>query len=829
MAKLSDELKNALKYSDIKIPAYISENLKHELREYQESALKHYILQRKAPHTNHLLFNMATGSGKTMIMAALMLDLFKNGYRNFVFFVNSTAILQKTMANFTDSFSSKYLFKDRILIDEKQVQIRAVRNFDESKDDAVNIVFITIQGLFSLFKDERENSLSISDLAKEKIVFIADEAHHLNADTKKNKKESELKEGWESVVNKAFGANSENFMLEFTATVPNQKEVVQKYEDKIAYEYALKEFCKDGYSKNITLLKYENADINRRFLGAVLASLYRQMTAFKNGIGLKPVILFKSETIAASNDNEAKFNEFIQSIDGDEIEKFYSEISANLGDMLYKSYECFKGLGESWYSKTAMLIRENFKSEFILNVNKDEELNKNQILLNSLEDDDNYVRVIFAVDKLNEGWDVLNLFDIVRLSDKISSKGHTSPTSEVQLIGRGARYYPFYEGDMRYKRKFDDLSNELCVIETLSYHTLNQNSFISSLNHELIKQGLIASEAYELVEFKPTKRACRIAKTDKIYYIKNERYKKGEIFKTKMHMQNLQSEISTLFMPFISDAVLENAVDFKKYEQKDHSYKTDSIKNRIDYIVFLKALNVLELGLKQINENFSFDSKEAFWQEISSVKVNFVREQKFSRENQLKLMIYILNHYKSLRQKIKSEYEVSEFRAYRLEQTGVRKMLKKKDKVKTHGYEWLYYDKYCDDSELELGFLKFIDGYKTKLDKKFASWIVVRNDGFDEFKIYGKDAIGFEPDFIMFAKLKGDDKFLGLECIFEPKGEHLAGKDGWKEELLKSLDSKKFEFKNDELKIVGFPFYLKNDNEKFKKKWDEFLNASLGL
>lgn len=188
MAKLSDELKNALKYSDIQIPAYISENLKHELREYQENALKHYILQRKAPHTNHLLFNMATGSGKTMIMAALMLDLFKNGYRNFVFFVNSTAILQKTMANFTDSFSSKYLFKDKILIDERQVQIRAARNFDESKDDAINIVFITIQGLFSLFKDERENSLSISDLAKEKIVFIADEAHHLNADTKKNKK-----------------------------------------------------------------------------------------------------------------------------------------------------------------------------------------------------------------------------------------------------------------------------------------------------------------------------------------------------------------------------------------------------------------------------------------------------------------------------------------------------------------------------------------------------------------------------------------------------------------------------------------------------------------
>ncbi|WP_229770923.1 hypothetical protein [Campylobacter portucalensis] len=41
----------------------------------------------------------------------------------------------------------------------------------------------------------------------------------------------------------------------------------------------------------------------------------------------------------------------------------------------------------------------------------------NQLLLNNLEDKDNNIRVIFAVDKLNECWDVLNLFDIVRLGE----------------------------------------------------------------------------------------------------------------------------------------------------------------------------------------------------------------------------------------------------------------------------------------------------------------------------------------------------------------------------------------------------------------------------
>ena len=43
---------------------------------------------------------------------------------------------------------------------------------------------------------------------------------------------------------------------------------------------------------------------------------------------------------------------------------------------------------------------------------------KNAQLLNNLEDPDNPIRAIFAVYKLNEGWDVLNLFDIVKIDEK---------------------------------------------------------------------------------------------------------------------------------------------------------------------------------------------------------------------------------------------------------------------------------------------------------------------------------------------------------------------------------------------------------------------------
>lgn len=54
-------------------------------------------------------------------------------------------------------------------------------------------------------------------------------------------------------------------------------------------------------------------------------------------------------------------------------------------------------------------MKWNFNKQTTLNVNNDKEKEKNAQLLNNLEDFNNPIRAIFAVYKLNEGWDVLNL------------------------------------------------------------------------------------------------------------------------------------------------------------------------------------------------------------------------------------------------------------------------------------------------------------------------------------------------------------------------------------------------------------------------------------
>jgi len=64
-------------------------NPKFELREYQKEALGRFDFYfngyQKRAYPAHLLFHMATGSGKTLIMAANILQLYKQGYRNFIF------------------------------------------------------------------------------------------------------------------------------------------------------------------------------------------------------------------------------------------------------------------------------------------------------------------------------------------------------------------------------------------------------------------------------------------------------------------------------------------------------------------------------------------------------------------------------------------------------------------------------------------------------------------------------------------------------------------------------------------------------------------------
>lgn len=181
------------------VPDYIKSNLNpnFEMRPYQKEAFGRFEFflddYKKRPKNEpvNVMYHMATGSGKTLIMAGEILTLYKRGYRNFLFFVNSTNIIKKTKENFLNKASSKYLFNSTISIDGELVNVKEVENFATTNSSDINIVFTTIQGLHAVMLNPKENALSIEDFEDNKVVLISDEAHHINAETKKKKSKEE--------------------------------------------------------------------------------------------------------------------------------------------------------------------------------------------------------------------------------------------------------------------------------------------------------------------------------------------------------------------------------------------------------------------------------------------------------------------------------------------------------------------------------------------------------------------------------------------------------------------------------------------------------------
>ncbi|WP_156580558.1 DEAD/DEAH box helicase family protein, partial [Helicobacter pylori] len=808
---------NAPSNGEIELPTHITSHLKKELRDYQKKAIYNYLERRQShPTQKHFMFEMATGSGKTLVMAGLILECCKQGYQNFIFFVNSTSILEKTKLNFTDSTSSKYLFSENININDENTEIKSINNLNESHNNAINIYFSTIQGLFSLFTKAKENAITLEDLKDQKLVFLADEAHHLNTETKKKLNDSEASEkrNWESVVKLALEQNKDNLLLEFSATIPNEKSVKEKYENLKVVTYTLKQFSEDKFCKNIYSLSYENKELETRFLGACVSSLYKELLAQHHNIeNFKPCILFKSERIEDSKANQERFNAFLENLSPLDLENFF-HYSRNA---FFKDAKNFFD-EQNHAPNLVALLQNKFKESVQINTNNEKELEKGMLLLNSLEDRDNPKRVIFSVDKLNEGWDVLNLFDIVRLKNKASQK---DTTKDAQLIGRGARYYPFSYNDFKpsriefYQRKFD-FSNPLSALERLDYHAVYDSEFIAKLKEELRELGLgFIEKEKTTIPLTPTKRF-------KCYYASNTKDKKKNLF-NKDYTDSVKVKLQSLHVPLFAFDVREKKVDFKEENKGDTTYYIPHTLDKIPLNYFLKALNLKNLDFKTLKKAFkkhAFNNKVGFIEQyISHLKTNFHKNQKFDdNKTLLQLAVYIIGNLKDTLLKEQDKYEVSALELKEFE-THNKSLSASEWEKDIPFYEWLLFkDMRKLDSDLERDFLGFINDHKELLDKKFKEWCVLRNDHFAELKVFCNIegpfyAQGFEPDFILFAQTH-EDGFLGFTCYMEAKGEHLEPSNAWKKEFLEMLENATLKSHNKKLHLKGLPFFTLHNNKE---------------
>ena len=831
------------------IPSFITDNLSPniKLRDYQKDAFEYTLIYLEGsmprPKPTHVLYHMATGSGKTVIMAMNILYYYNLGYRNFIFFTNQTNIVSKTRINFLDRSSSKYLFNDVIQIAGNTIKVKEVSNFQYSDKDAINICFNTVQGIHSSLGIIKENSLTLEDFQNEKVVLIADEAHHLNSTTSKDKEINEDNKTWEDTITSILYANPDNVLLEYTATCDiKDPNVLSKYLNKMIFNFSLKEFREAGYTKEFANMQ-TNTDLWTRTIQALIMSEYRKLKFEEKGEDIQPVVLLKSKTIKDSNEFYEKFYHNLKTLNG----SFLEQIRLNNTDnyLFVNAFNYFKKVGVS-NNDLSELIKIDFSVDNSVNMNDWND--SNEQIVNNLDEKGNRYRLIFIVDKLTEGWDVLSLFDIVRLYETRQGgpKGRPSnyTISEAQLIGRGARYCPFKfeEEQVPEKRKYSNYLDENAICETLLYHCMQEAKYISELKLALKQTGLLPDDEPIRVDYKIKNDFKKTQAYLEGYVFINERV---EVSRDTVHSlpYNIANQTilfncsaSAVTGMLMNDDVSETSgrekeiqnlklkeiwypIVFKAFRCYHSTLSFDKVKKQFPHLSTIEEFLTSDNYLGNINIGFNKDKgvelknddllegcKKAFQaisDYITKIEITFKGTDKFTGKPISKAFADRTRNY--TKEKGDESWGNGVSQASSLVDERYRIDLIDKD--------WYVYNDNCGTSE-EKKFVKYFSTIVDKLKKEYEQVYLIRNEL--EIAIYDFDTGDkFEPDFVLLLrKKKKDEKFMSVNLFIEPKGEHLLEHDAWKNKFMLELHDKGIPtttyVEDDEYLIWGTPLYNEN-------------------
>lgn len=828
------------------IPSFITDNLhpSKQLRPYQEEAVKYFIYlfesgDREA--CKHLLFNMATGTGKTLVMACVILYLYERGYRHFVFLVHQVQILTQARKNFTEYGFDKYLFHPNgISFNGRKVRSRCIESFEEANANDINIMFLSTSLFYNRIREDGENRLCAEDFATRDVVIIADEAHRLNVETRKTKSATEEEEvlNWESAVMGAISARPSNMLIEFTATVDlSNRNIHAKYRDKLVYKYDFLDFNRAGYCKDVQFLYNNETQVEdqKRLLivHAVALSQYRKILfRLLVGVEIHPVILVKSRRIA---DSEAD-REFFHSVISDLSPRDFDKLRQTENDENHLISNIFGELSARRISIEQFIadIRHDFSDDYTIIYNSKEKTNAS--CLTGLDSSKNLIRAIFSVNALNEWWDVLSLFDIIHFDIGADKK---VSLQDIQLIGRGARYCPFslpenfqigglfgsYES-VRDKRKFDQVRYESArILETFFYHFVKTGMFLENLQQELMGEGIIS----EWVE----RRTIRL----KSGFLESDTWQNGFVLinRTEKRTRTTDEEREATFDKVlkVSSYTLRSRGLTNREENTilaDIAVGEILIVRDFSRHILYKALVRAENGFFRfghLREHLpDIEGIDEFIDSyLSRYSVTYQYERGKDIEHldpyeKLQLLVGVIlpEIRKVIDRSLPKVVGSTVFRPVSISQvfeqeknlhfisfpipdplTGEVRYTDKDKKAIPQSEEklelaldiskrdWYAYDESYGTSE-EKKFVKFIDSKVWVLRSRYpwAEIFLVRNE-LDYWVFAPKSGKRFSPDFLLFINDVVNKK-LYYQCIFEVKWGHLLEIDSWKEEAILDID-----------------------------------------
>lgn len=466
----------------------IQQLLKYPLRPYQMEALnafqffekdgfdskslKKKIIQEsendegKIVQWHKIGFEMATGSGKTLLMGAAILDLWHKGHKDFLILTPNTILFDKTIENFTPR-AVKSIFGDGWNLSYNLVTGNSYRdktcNYEDDKDISFYVFNMqkfydkgtasgqkegedTMKGVpyvrrpleEAVWRDKSGNhTISFVEFLRERRpVIISDEAHHYQ-----QKKTTE-----------AIFEFLPSIVLEFTATSIEKRES-EDFGQNNLYKYPMQRYINEGYGKRIfavgcgtsdeeTTDEVTDSDKQKLIWGMLVHLLKDEALAAVNAPLKKSMLLTKARSIKHADLIDTYLKNWPDTVSG-ELDDVLEQVNREGTDI-------------------AKIIRQNIPKNKVELIKKLKRVANSVFTIHSENKseeetwteyrslDDNKAEIVNQVRVFTEGVDYDNFYTIVVLGDTVEKVG----LAAAQLIGRGLRLY-------KEKREFDILEHDL--------------------------------------------------------------------------------------------------------------------------------------------------------------------------------------------------------------------------------------------------------------------------------------------------------------------------------------------------------------------------------
>lgn len=641
--------------------------LRHELRPYQMEALftmdalnkaRQYTpewakaLKDKSVEAS-MAFHMATGSGKTVLIAGMIYWLHKTqGTKNFLIFTppSKSVVYHKTRINFAKDSAESVWGKGCDL----NIEVIHGDNFDsarlyDSEPDIRIFIFNTekfsatakktkLPQEMSRWTDGAGNLISLETYLQEArdLIIITDEAHHSAAD---------------KAIRQMIGGFKPQLLLEFTATSQDTQHVV--------YDYGIDILLSEGLCKTIRVLGVlgeSRKDLlslaNRRKLVVTILLHFAKGFALRQVEDLahkKVVSLIKVKDTKAEGrqifawlkeglkTEPQLFLDIIREMEeekhpiGQVVSRMFTEHYQNNIDALMKDIEILMG-------RQAM---EFFDDSGI----------ENERLFSHISTND--IQLIVYNDRLNEGIDLPNIYNIAVINDTDSGM----LTTVKQVIGRGVRLFPETS-----PRRYDDTEDiTLKAVEQLHVISDKGKNFEQAINQlreewELINRKFFASES-ELKKVTNTVLHPIVGKALPSFSA-SHRLRKNDKTGQPMNVVNIISDIKEVVEDFLphccfgtrsigSEDNILRYIPASRFSELEIGHSEDDIKFQLQLTGDKTQLVIKDEHMKQIRDKIVKTVKQvgnipavteafyAYGRELNARKLYYYRTNEADENNAL--------------------------------------------------------------------------------------------------------------------------------------------------------------------------------------------------